>query len=188
MMPQCLEKDRGSAAKAPTDLSARPVLLLTAGRAIALAVTFATPLVLARIFDLAEFGTYKQLILVYSTLVVIAQLGMAESLFYFLPFAPRRGGRYVMNALLTLAGSGLVCLGLLVLAGPHLSRWLGNAALSGFSGLLGAWLMVMLPATVLEIVMTARKRYLRAGVTHDLSPPLWAPALVVPAGSSIRPE
>ena len=187
-MLQGLGKDRGSAAKAPADLSARPVLLLTAGRTLALAVTFVTPLALARIFDLAEFGTYKQLLLVYSTLIVIAQLGMAESLFYFLPYAPRRGGRYVMNALLALAGSGLVCLGLLVLTGPYLSRRLGNAALSGFSGLLGAWLMFMLPSTVLEIVMTARKRYLGAGVTYALSDLLWATALVVPAVVSRRLE
>src|SRR3989441_6056465 len=136
------------------ETSARPLLLLTAGRAVAFVATFATPLVLTRVLNQSAFGTYKQLFLVYSTLAGIAQFGMAESLLYFLPFAPRRGGRYVMNALLTLAGSGLVCLGVLVLAGPHLSRWLGNAALSGFSGLLGAWLMVMLPATVLEIVMT----------------------------------
>ena len=57
--------------------SIRPVFLLTAGRALAFAVTFATPLVLVRIFDQAEFGIYKQLFVVYATFAAIAQLGMA---------------------------------------------------------------------------------------------------------------
>ena len=33
----------------------------------------------------AEFGTYKQLFLIYATLFGVAQLGMAESLYYFIP-------------------------------------------------------------------------------------------------------
>ena len=177
-----------AAATAPAELSARPVLLLTAGRTIALAVTFATPVVLARIFNLPEFGTYKQLMLVYSTLAVIAQLGMADSLLYFLPYAPRRGGSYVMNALLVLVASGLMCAGLFVVAGPRLSRWLGNAALSGLTGLVGAWLLVTLPSAVLEVVMTARKRYLGAGVTYALSDVLRAIALLAPAVAFRRLE
>jgi len=90
------------AATSHTELSVRPVLFMTAGRVIALVVTFATPLVLARVFDQAGFGTYKQVFLLLGTLAVIAQLGMAESLLYFLPSAAQRGGRYVLNALLVL--------------------------------------------------------------------------------------
>jgi len=156
------------------------VFLLTAGRALAFAVTFATPLVLVRIFDQAEFGIYKQLFVVYATFAAIAQLGMAESLLYFLPSAPHRGGRYVLNALLVLAGSGLACLTLFALAGPLLAHWLGNAALARLSGLLGVYLLLTLPATMLEIVMTARKRYGSAGLAYGLSDLVRAVALVVP--------
>ena len=183
--------ERGRTAPAATAHGARaagsggsgagPVLLLAAGRAVAFAATFATPLVLARVFDQAEFGTYKQLFVVYTTLAGIAQFGMAESLLYFLPFSPGRGGRYTANALLVLAAAGLACLGLLALAGPHLSRWLGNAALPGLSGLLGAYLMFMLPSMVLELVMTARKRYFGAALAYGLSDLLRAVALVAPA-------
>lgn len=169
------------AASMRTELSIRPVLLLTAGRAIAFAATFATPLVLARIFDLAEYGTYKQLFLVYATFATMGQLGMAESLLYFLPSASRRGGRYVLNGLVVLAGAGLASLTLFALAGPLLARLLGNTALSGLSGLLGAYLLFTLPSTVLEIVMTARKRYAGAGVAYGLSDLVRAIALVVPA-------
>jgi O-antigen/teichoic acid export membrane protein len=58
----------------------KPALLLMSGRTLAFAATFFIPVVLARIFDPAEFGTYKQLFLIHSTIFYIAQLGMAASL------------------------------------------------------------------------------------------------------------
>ena len=165
----------------PTELSVRPLLALAAGRAMALVVTFATPLVLVRVFDQAGFGTYKQLFLIGGTLSVIAQLGMAESLLYFLPSAPKDGGRYVLNALLVLGGSGLACLGLFLALGPLLPRWLGNASLSGLSRLLGGYVALTLPAAVLEIVLTARKRFGGAGAAYGLSDLVRALAVVAPA-------
>ena len=176
------------AARTASGMSAQPVLLLVAGRIVALAATFATPLVLTRLLDQSAFGTYKQLFIIYSTIVGIAQFGMAESLLYFLPFAPPRGGQYVLNALLVLSSTGLASLGLLAVAGPHLSQWLGNAALPGLSGLLGAYLLLMLPSAVLELVMTARKRYLGAGVAYGLSDLLQAISLVGPVVLSGRLE
>ena len=67
-------------------------LLLVAGRTVGFAAAFAIPVVLARIFDQAAFGTYKQLFLIYATLYGLAQLGAAESLYYFVPREPAAGG------------------------------------------------------------------------------------------------
>src|SRR5437879_12894336 len=58
----------------------KPTLVLMSGRSLAFAATFFIPMVLVRVFDQTEFGTYKQLFLIVSTLYGIAQLGMAESL------------------------------------------------------------------------------------------------------------
>ena len=71
------------------DSSLKPALFLMSGRTVAFIATFFVPAVLARIFSQEEFGTYKQLFLVWATLSAAAQFGMAESLFYFLPLAPR---------------------------------------------------------------------------------------------------
>src|SRR3989338_6047486 len=84
------------------DSTFKPALLLMSGRAIGFVAVFFLPVVLVRIFDQAEFGTYKQLFLIYSTVYGIAQLGMAESLFYFLPIAPKEAGKYVTNSMLVL--------------------------------------------------------------------------------------
>ena len=92
----------------------RPALLLMSGRTLAFAATFFIPVVLARIFDPALFGTYKQLFLIYSTVFLIAQLGMSSSLYYFLPQATHQAGRYVANSVLFLGTAGLVCFGVLI--------------------------------------------------------------------------
>src|SRR5580700_6520837 len=105
-----------------TDSVFKPALLLMSGRTVAFAATFFIPLVLARVFDASQFGTYKQLFLIWGTIYAVAQMGMASSLYYFLPRQPRMAGPYVANSLLFLAVTGLCCLGALVLAAPKLGQ------------------------------------------------------------------
>lgn len=163
------------------DSTFRPALMLMSGRVVASLATFFIPVVLVRIFEPAEFGTYKQLFLIAVTFYSIAQLGMAESLFYFLPSIPRHGGRYVLNAILLLAGAGVACLGLLVMAGPAVARWLNNGNLPGYLTLIGVYVLLTLVSSVLEIVMIARKRYLQAAVAYAVSDVSRAVLLIVPA-------
>src|SRR5258706_8533215 len=110
----------------------KPALLLMFGRTLAFTATFFIPVVLARIFDPAHFGTYKQLFLVQSTVFLIAQIGMATSLYYFLPLAPRDAGRYVANSLVFLAGAGMVGCAAILFGAPQLGRWLSNAELARY--------------------------------------------------------
>ena len=91
----------------------RPTLVLMSGRIMAFVVTFFIPVVLVRLFTPNEFGTYKQVFLVYGTLFGISQLGMSESLFYFLPKDPQKAGRYVLNAIVGVLAAGLLFLGIL---------------------------------------------------------------------------
>jgi len=151
---------------APMESIFRPAFVLMAGRALGFVATFAIPVVLARIFDQNEFGTYKQLFLIFSTLYCIAQLGMAESLFYFLPAAPRLGGRYVYTAMLAMGMAGSVCLAFLWGAQTSIARWFNNGALAGYLPLIGFYLLFTLVAAVLEIVMTARNRHVHASVAY----------------------
>src|SRR5215472_7130991 len=88
-----------------------PALLLVVGRTVGFAVSFAIPIVLARLFDRAEFGTYKQLFLIYATFYGLAQVGIAESLYFFIPRRPEAAGSGVVNALVTLAVAAAVCSG-----------------------------------------------------------------------------
>jgi len=140
----------------------RPALALMSGRILGGLAASLVPLVLVRHLDPAAFGTYKQVFLIYATLFGIAQLGMAESLYYFLPHEPRHAGRFVANSLLVLLGAGLLCLGLLVILAPAAARAMNNPALADPLALLGVFLALMLVSNVLEIAMTARGRFLLA--------------------------
>jgi O-antigen/teichoic acid export membrane protein len=165
---------------APSTSIFRPALLLMTGRTIGFAASFCIPVVLARIFDQAEFGTYKQFFLVAMTLYGIGQLGMAESLFYFLPQSPARAGRYAANSTLALLGGGLVCLALLGVAGNSVSHWLRNPDLERYMPLLAVYTFLLLTAAPLEIVMISRKQYRRAAGTYASLDVLRAAFLILP--------
>jgi O-antigen/teichoic acid export membrane protein len=143
-----------------------PALLLVSGRTVGFAVSFFIPVVLVRLLDQTDFGTYKQIFLIAATLYGIGQLGMAESLFYFLPISPRHGARFVVNSVLALILGGLGCLVFLELGGGAVSRWLSNGALVRYAPALGLYLVFMLTSAVLEIVMVSRKRYRFAAGTY----------------------
>lgn len=147
----------------------RPALMLTTGRILGGLAAALVPLVLVRLLDPAEFGTYKQVFLIYATLFGIAQIGMAESLYYFLPHESRHAGRFVANSLLVLLGAGVVCLGLLVISAPAVARAMNNPALAAPLSLLGVYLALMLVSDVLEIAMTARGRFLLAASSFAVS-------------------
>jgi O-antigen/teichoic acid export membrane protein len=155
--------------KIRVDTLAKPAMLLVAGRAVGLVASFAIGIILARIFAPAVFGTYKQFFLIYATLYGLAQLGMAESLYYFVPKNAERTGRYVCNALIMLGGAGLACTAALWAMRSQIAARLTNPDLAGYMVLLGLFLTFMLMSTVLEIVMVSRKRHFIAAFTYAIS-------------------
>jgi O-antigen/teichoic acid export membrane protein len=158
-----------------------PTLLLIGGRGIAVAVTFVVPLVLARILAPDAFGTYRQLLLIFTTVYGVAQLGMAESLFYFIPSDPRRAGTYAGNAVLTLAAAGAVVAVTLTLVQSPLAAALDNPALQGLLALVGGYLALMLVSAPLEIVLVSRGRHTAASVAYALSDIGRALSMLLPA-------
>jgi O-antigen/teichoic acid export membrane protein len=168
----------------------KPALLIIAGRIAGFVAAFVTPLILVRIFDLAEFGTYKQWFLLYITLVTIAQIGMSESLLYFLPRAGGQAGRYVMNSVLFLTVVGTAAAVVLVLNAGPIARWMSNPALEPLIPLLATYVLLMQVSIGLETVMTARSAYRSAAVAYavtDVSRALFliVPVLIVPSLRSL---
>ena len=158
-----------------------PALWLVAGRTVGFVATFAVPLVLVRLFDPATFGTYKQLFLVYGTLFGLAQLGVAESLYFFVPGRPADAGRHAANALITLGAAGVACTAALAVAAPAIARSLTNPDLAATLPLVGVFLALMLTSALFEIVLVARGRYRSAAWTYALSDVARAGFLLVPA-------
>ncbi|MDY6983099.1 MAG: oligosaccharide flippase family protein [Pseudomonadota bacterium] len=164
----------------PTEAIFGPALVLMSGRALGFVAGFVVPLVLARAFGQAEFGTYKQLFLVYGTLFAVAQVGMAESLYYFLPSETERKGNYVVNVLLVLGLAGLAALLVLTWQQDRIALLLNNPSLAPYLPLTGLFLLLMLASLVLEIVMTAQKQHVGASVAYALTDIGRALLMVVP--------
>jgi O-antigen/teichoic acid export membrane protein len=142
-----------------TESVLKPALLLMSGRTLAFTATFFIPVVLARIFEPAQFGTYKQLFLIYSSVYLIAQVGMASSLYYFLPHAPANAGGYVANSLCFLGATGLAGFGALMILRPKLVQWMSNADLSRYAFWMGLYIFLMMVSATLEIVLISRGRF-----------------------------
>lgn len=159
----------------------KPAFMLMSGRALGFVAAFAIPVVLVRIFDQTEFGTYKQLFLLYTTLYGIAQVGMAESLYYFIPTAPEQRGSYIVNSLLALGLAGLLCLVVLTAGAGWLGRWFHNPGLVPYVPAIGVFLLLMLISAVFEIVMITRKHHLFAFGAYALSDLVRASLFILPA-------
>ena len=159
----------------------KPAMLLMSGRTLAFAATFFIPVVLTRIFDPSQFGTYKQVFLIQSTVFFIAQLGMASSLYYFLPLAPREAGRYIANATVVLAAAGLACWGTLVILAPRISQWMNNRQIAQYMPWLGAYLFLTMLSAPLEIVLISRAKYFWASASYGLSDIARAAAFILAA-------
>ena len=160
--------------------SFKPTLMLIAGRTLAFTVSFFIPVALVRVFDQEMFGTYKQVFLIYMILYGIAQLGMAESLYYFIPQRAADSGRFVLNSVVTLGLAGLACLGALAVFSSNIARWLGNPGVETYVVPIGIFLLLMLMTAILEISMIARKQYRRAAYVYAISDLARSLFLIVP--------
>src|SRR5262245_1104010 len=147
----------------------RPALSLVIGRSLGFGAAFAIPIVLSRVLDQAEFGTYKQLFLIYATLFGIAQLGMAESLYYFIPRDAARAGRHVANAVATTAAAGVACLILLLAVSGAIAQWLTNPQVRAGLFPLAIFLVLSLVTSPFEIAQVSRRKYGRAAMTYAAS-------------------
>jgi len=85
------------------------------GRGIGLMLAVITPLVLVRVMAVNEYGEYRQVMLLVTTIAGILPLGLPSSLYYFIPHFPSDKGIYIartiififITAMLTLQAVGI---------------------------------------------------------------------------------
>jgi O-antigen/teichoic acid export membrane protein len=168
----------------------KPALRIISGRMAGFAVTFVVPLILVRMFDLETFGTYKQWFLLHMTILSITQIGMSESLLYFLPRGGKEAGQYMMNALIFLVAVGAAMALLLMLLAEPIAAWMSNPGLVPLMPALALYLFLTQSAISFETVMTARSQFGLAAIAYVGSDVLRAtlfllPLLIVPALPSL---
>ena len=153
---------------------------LIAARLVSATISLSVPLVLARTMAIENYGTYKQLLLVFMSVAAVIPLGLPQSLYFFIPRTDERRAYLTQTlALLALAGAAG---GLGVwLAGPVIARGLSNPGLLPYLPQLAAFIAFHVAATPLEVTMTARGNTRAAAAIYFVSDAVKAAVLVVPS-------
>ncbi len=154
---------------------------LIGGRVVSAVLTFALPLVLARMLTPEIFGTYKQFFLIASTVQLTGQLGLTQSLYYFLPRGGDRRGAYLGQTISSLAILGFLFGAILWLSMPLVGRWVGDGALVGVRTPLSLFVAFMLSAAPLEGALMSEGRVGGAALAYVLTDGVRAASLVIGA-------
>lgn len=154
-------------------------IILMLGKGGGFAIAFLIPIVLVRFFDANEFGTYKQFFVVYGTLFSIGQIGLVQSVFYFVP--DNKGKFvYITQCYFILVLVGLVfLLGLSMLSGT-IASLLNNPIFDDYIIFVGLFLCFMLGASFLEGLLISESKIKYASVILFLNELCKAAFMIVP--------
>jgi O-antigen/teichoic acid export membrane protein len=138
---------------------------LVLSRLASAVLTFALPLYLVRLLSPQSFGVYKQFFLVAQTLLLVGQLGLTQSLYYFLPRGGAERGSYVTHALSAVALLGALSGVGLYFGAPRIAQ-LMDPALAGLRLPLALFAGAMLAAAPLEGALTSDGRIGGAAIAY----------------------
>ena len=137
------------------------------GSLCSFAFGIASSMILSRYFDKVEYGTYKQVLYVYNSLLTVFTLGLPKAFSYFLPRSPLNEAksliRKITNLFFLLGG----CLSLLLfVSAGFIADFLNNPELEAALKIFSPVPLLMLPTMGLEgILSTYRKTKFLAGYT-----------------------
>jgi O-antigen/teichoic acid export membrane protein len=134
-------------------------LMLSSGQIITGLATMVIFAVLARVLSVRDYGSFMQVMLVYSSALPFMAMGLPDALFYFLPRSPERARGIVYENLGILLLMGVVFAGLLLGGGAGLvARLFKNPDLRSPLKLIAWYPLLMLPVLSLPACLLARGR------------------------------
>lgn len=155
-------------------------LTLIIGRIASFALTFFIPIFLARGLDPAEYGTFKQIFLIFTTLYLILQGGMVQSLYYFIPHDPNRRTSWIFQAIFFVTAAGVFAGVGILLGGEPLAAWFSNPSLVPYLPKLALFLVMMLASCHLETMLIAQERIAAGSTVLFLSEIIRALFIILP--------
>ena len=142
--------------------------LLAAGRAIGQVLNALVSFVAARQLLQEDFGTFRQIYLLFATLLLITDLGQVESLYYFLPRHPNQAKRLLWRSFNIIAAVQLAVVVLLVLYRGELAAQFKNPQLAELSLLFALFLTFNVCSRPWEVYLVARQRSAAASLVSAL--------------------
>ncbi len=129
------------------------------GSLSAFAFSLLSSMILSRYFDKADYGTYKQVMYVYGSLLVVFTLGLPRAYSYFLPRIPINEAKSVIKKInLVLLVSGLLMSAMLFIGAEAIASVLKNKDLASPLKYFSLVPLFMLPTMGLEGILATFKK------------------------------
>lgn len=125
-------------------------VLLSIGHVAVVAAGFLVPVFLSRWLTIEAYGSYKQLILLYSFALLIGHMGMDNGLFYFIKSHPGKEGVFSLNILLFDLGMAVLLAGGCLVFGSDIARLFNNPGLAEFFPVFALFVLFAIPAQHFE--------------------------------------
>jgi O-antigen/teichoic acid export membrane protein len=126
--------------------------------------------ILSRYFSKQEYGTYKQVIYIYTTLLIIFTAGLPEVFAYFLPrYSIREGKAIVWKITRTLFLSGALFSIFLFLSSPLIASFLNNPDLEKGIKVFSPIPFLLLPTLGIEGIFSTYKKTIFIGIYNTLT-------------------
>ncbi len=138
-------------------------MIIAVARLFAAVLGIAVPIVLVRALDQTEFGQYKQVFLVVTTLATVLSFAMPSSLYYLVARHPDAGPSFLAQTFLVLCAAGALAGGLIYAAAPVFADFVHTEAadILFWSAVLAA---LSVPASLLPIAPAVERCARLAGL------------------------
>ncbi|GAB4507883.1 MAG: oligosaccharide flippase family protein [Sulfuricaulis sp.] len=123
-------------------------------------IGFMVPIVLVRMLNQHEYGSYQQILLVGTALVGIMTLGLPTSIYYF--YHHVSAGRrpvLILQTVVMLAMTGLISGALVYLAAPFLAQRMNNPALTGLFSIYALYVVFFIASEHFIHFLISQNRY-----------------------------
>ncbi len=145
------------------------------------ALAIVSAAILSRYFDKAEYGTYRQILYIYNTLLVIFTAGLPRVFSYFLPrFSVAQGKDIVWKLSMTLFGAGLLFSIFLFLFSGLIADLLRNPELATGLRYFSPIPMLLLPTMGIEGIFATYKKTIYIAIYNTLTRGLMLLFIVLP--------
>lgn len=137
----------------------KQTLWLAFGQLASLLIAVISPMILSRYLTKNDYGTYKQVMYVYSSLLAVFTLGLPKSYSYFIPRVPRTEVKSLINKITTIfLLLGIAFSSFLFLGAPVIAKLLKNPDLVLALKLFSIVPVLLLPTMGLEGVYASFKK------------------------------
>lgn len=145
------------------------------------ALAIVSAAILSRYLDKTEYGTYKQIIYVYSTLLIIFSAGLPSVFNYFLPrYSLSQGKEIVFNISKVLFFAGLLFSVFLYISSGLIANFLKNPELSKGLKYFSPVPMLLLPTLGIDGIFSTYRKTVYTAIYSTLTRVLMLVFIVVP--------